>query len=67
MGIYAELRGFVLAHRACGVLRGNRDDDTAGGYRLWIACPCGARFERQLGSNDAEEEVLRSALSAFEE
>ena len=27
MGIYAELRGFVLTHRSCGVLRGNRDDE----------------------------------------
>ena len=67
MGIYAELRGFVLAHRSCGVLRGNRDDETSGGYRLWIFCPCGARFERRLGSDDAEEGLLRSALSAFEE
>jgi hypothetical protein len=67
MGIYAELRGFVLAHRSCGVLRGDRDDETSGCLRLRILCPCGARFERRLGSDDAEEEVLRSALMAFEE
>ena len=67
MGIYAELRGFVLAHRSCGVLRGNRDDETPSGSRLWILCPCGARFERRLGPDDAEAEVLRSALSVFEE
>lgn len=67
MGIYAELRGFVLAHRACGVLRGSRDDETPGGCRLWILCPCGARFERRFGPDDAEVEVLRSALSVFEE
>jgi hypothetical protein len=67
MGIYAELRGFVLAHRSCGVLRGNREDETSAGCRLWILCPCGARFERRLGQDDAEAEVLRSALSVFEE
>ena len=67
MGVYAELRGFVLTHRTCGVLRGNRDAEGSGGSRLWILCPCGARFERSLGSDDAEEELLRSALSAFEE
>src|SRR5215472_7068446 len=32
MGVTAELRGFVLTHRTCGVLRGNRDRDTAGDY-----------------------------------
>jgi hypothetical protein len=67
MGVYAELRGFVLAHRSCGVLRGNRDQETAAGYRLRIACPCGARFERWLASDDAEADRLRSALLAFED
>ena len=66
MGVYAELRGFVLTHRTCGVLRGNREEAPAG-YRLWIVCECGARFERRLAEGDAEEAVLRSALSAFEE
>jgi hypothetical protein len=66
MGVTAELRGFVLTHRDCGVLRGNRDRETTTGYRLWIECPCGARFERWLGSEDAEAEALRSALLAFD-
>ncbi len=67
MGVYAELRGFVLAHRSCGVLRGNRDGVTSAGYRLWIECPCGARFERWLAADDDEADRLRSALIAFEE
>lgn len=67
MGVYAELRGFVLAHRACGVLRGNREGKGASGYRLWIVCPCGARFERLITSDDAEAERLEAALSAFEQ
>lgn len=66
MGVTAELRGFVLTHRACGVLRGNRDRETAAGYRLWIECPCGARFERWLASDDAEALHLHSMLVAFE-
>lgn len=66
MGIYAELRGFVLAHRSCGVLRGNRDGRDTSGYRLWIICPCGARFERWVTADDAEAERLTEALSAFE-
>jgi len=66
MGIYAELRGFVVAHRSCGVLRGNCDQETADGYRLWVACPCGARFERWMASGDADADRLRSVLLAFE-
>jgi len=66
MGVYAELRGFVLTHRACGVLRGNREQETPGGYWLWIACPCGARFERWITSGDAEADQLHAALSVFE-
>jgi hypothetical protein len=67
MGVYAEIRGFVMAHRACGVLRGHCDQETSAGYRLWITCPCGAGFERWLASGDGESDMLRSALRAFEE
>jgi len=67
MGIYAELRGFVLAHRTCGVPSGTRDADTDAGFRLRIACPCGARFDRWLASDDADADLLRQALRAFEE
>jgi len=66
MGVYAELRGFVLAHRSCGQLRGNADPETPSGYRVWITCPCGARFERRVTPEDAEADLLRSALLAFE-
>ena len=66
MGLYTELRGFVLSHRECGVLRGNREEETPAGYSLWIACPCGARFERWLASDDAEADLLRAVLSDFE-
>jgi hypothetical protein len=66
MGVYAELRGFVLAHRACGILRGDHVEDSALGYRLWIVCPCGARFERQFGPDDADADRLRAVLLQFE-
>ncbi len=65
-GVYAELRGFVMAHRSCGVLRGNAEPAIEAGYRLWVACPCGARFERWVTPEDAEADLLRSALLAFE-
>ena len=67
MGVYAELRGFVISHRDCGVLRGQGAPEPAnGGYRLVIACPCGARFDRWLPADDPETERLRTTLAAFE-
>src|ERR1700730_14357849 len=45
MGIFAELRGFVRAYRACGELRGDADPATPEGYRLWASCSCGARLK----------------------
>jgi len=52
-GVYAELRGFALAHRDCGELRGDADPLTPAGYRLWASCSCGARFERWVTPEDA--------------
>jgi len=66
MGVYAELRGFVQAHRGCGLLRGDAERPTPWGYRLWVTCPCGARLERWVTPRDAEADLLRSALLAFE-
>ena len=57
MGVYAELRGFVLAHRTCGVPSGTREADTETGFRLRISCPCGARFDRWLAAAPVEDKV----------
>jgi hypothetical protein len=65
-GVYSTLRGFALAHRSCGELRGDADPLTPDGYRLWVACSCGARFERWVTEDDAEADLLRSTLLAFE-
>lgn len=67
MGVYAELRGFVLTHRSCGVIRGQRDPETPAGYLLRVMCPCGASFDCWLARDDPEAEQLRAALLAFEE
>lgn len=65
-GVYAEPCGFALAHRGCGGLRGDADPLTPDGYRLWAACSYGARLKRWVTPADAEEDLLRSALLAFE-
>jgi hypothetical protein len=66
MGVYSELRGFALLRRSCGELRGGADPLTPEGYRLWARCSCGAQLERWVTPADAEEDLLRSALLAFE-
>ena len=66
MGVYNDLHGFALAHRDCGELRGAADPLTPDGYRLWATCSRGARLERWVTPSDAEADLLRSALLAFE-
>lgn len=66
MGVYAELRGFVLTHRECGVLRGATKPIDRG-FRLAVICPCGARFARSVHAEDPEAERLQEALAAFQE
>ncbi len=67
MGVYAEVRDFVLAHRACaGPRHANAGPPTMNGYRLLVVCGCGAEFKRWVTLNDADEDLLKSALLAFE-
>jgi hypothetical protein len=66
MSVYNQLRPFAIAHRACGELCGDADPLTPDGYRLWARCSCGVRFERWVTPADAEADLLRSALLAFE-
>ena len=65
-GVYSELRGFGVAHRERVELRGDADPLTPDGYRLWVSCSCGACFDRRVTPADAEADLLRSALLAFE-
>jgi hypothetical protein len=65
-GVYSELSDFALTHRECGELRGDADPLTPDGYRLWARFSCGARLERWVTPADAEADLLRSALPAFE-
>ena len=66
-GVYAELRGFVLAHRDCaGARHADVDPFTPDGYVLAVKCGCGVEFKRWVTPQDADEDLLRSALLAFE-
>jgi hypothetical protein len=67
MGVYAEVRDFVLARRPCaGPRHSTVGPPTVNGYRLSVVCRCGAEFKRWVTLDDADEDLLKSALLAFE-
>ena len=67
MGVYAEVRDFVLTHRSCaGPRHASGGPPTVSGYRLVVVCGCGAEFKRWVTLDDTDEDLLRSALLAFE-
>ena len=66
MTIRVDLRDFIQAHRPHGRAEWTASDPTPQGYRLKVACPCGVTFERWVLAQDAEEDLLRSGLLAFE-
>jgi len=66
IGFYSELRGFILAHCGCyGARRADLQSLTPDGYRLLLTCGCGVEFKRWV-PKDADDDLLRSALLAFE-
>jgi hypothetical protein len=66
-GVYAELRGYVLAHRKCaGPRRTDASLPSHSGYSLRVKCGCGEGLTLWATPEDADEDLLRSALLAFE-
>ncbi len=65
--VYAEIRGFILAHHGCaGARHADLAPFTPDGYLLSLKCGCGVEFKRWVTPADAEADLLRSALLAFE-
>lgn len=60
----SEFRAFIDAHARCGPLTGDADLPTDHGYRVWIACPCGARFGRWVTPKAAASDLAFSPLLA---
>jgi hypothetical protein len=57
---------FALEHRGHGHPAFDAEEPTSAGYRLWIQCPCGARLEHLVTPEEADDDLLRSALLAFD-
>ncbi len=65
-GVNDATRVFALEDRTCGDLRCDAEPLTAEGYAVWVACSCGARIDQWVSLADAEADLLRSTLLAFE-
>jgi hypothetical protein len=66
-GVYHELRAFVLAHGKCaGRRRADASLPSPSGYSVRVKCGCGVEFTRWVTPDDADEDLLRSALLALE-
>jgi hypothetical protein len=55
-----------LAHQKCGDMQGRVGPETVSDYRLLATCGCGVKFKRWMTPEEADEDLLRSALLAFE-
>lgn len=64
-GVFRDLEEFVALHRGCATLTGGAGAPTLDGYRLWVSCSCGERFERWVTPDAAEYDLVRSRLPAF--
>ncbi len=64
MTVLADLEEFVGEHRPHGELTwfGWAAQPTLDGYRVGLACPCGAGFSRWVTSEMAEYDLLKSGL-----
>jgi hypothetical protein len=54
-----------LAHQKCGDMPGGVGPESKSDYRLLVTCGCGVEFKRWVTPEEADEDLLRSALLAF--
>jgi hypothetical protein len=47
-------------------MQGGVGPETESDYRLLVTCGCGVEFKRWVTPEEADEDLLRSALLAFE-
>ncbi len=65
MATFPRIEDFVQVHRSCGELSWVAEPPTPIGYRLRIACSCGIILDRRVTLEAAEDDLLRTRLTAF--
>jgi hypothetical protein len=48
MSLSGDLTAFIIEHREHGRLVGDTTEPGLAGYQVWITCPCGVTFRRQV-------------------
>ena len=65
--VRATLCNAASSRIACGELTWWTTPATADGYRVRVTCPGGAVFDRWVTLEEAEKDLIRSGLLAFED
>jgi hypothetical protein len=64
MGIFPEVQRFLQAHRDCGEVTKEAGRPSADGYRIHVACPCGAVLDRWVTPAAARHDLVHTNLLA---
>jgi hypothetical protein len=65
MGIFPEVQRFLAAHEeCCGEVTKEAGRPSVDGYRIHVACPCGAVLDRWVTPADARHDLVHSSLLA---
>ena len=64
MGIFPEVQRFLAAHEKCGEVTKEAGRPSVDGYRIHVACPCGAVLDRWVTPADARHDLVHTSLLA---
>lgn len=65
MGIFPEVQRFLAAHEECsGEVTKEAGRPSVDGYRIHVACPCGAVLDRWVTPADARHDLVHTNLLA---
>ena len=64
MGIFPEVQRFLEEHRDCGEATKEAGRPSVDGYRIHVACPCGAVLDRWVTPADARHDLVHTNLLA---
>ena len=64
VGIFPEIQRFLTEHRDCGEPTKEAGRPSADGYRIHVACPCGALLDRWVTPEDARYDLVHTSLLA---
>jgi hypothetical protein len=64
MGIFPEVQRFLEAHRECGEVTKEAGRPSPKGYRIHVACPCGAVLDRWVTPAAARHDLVHTNLLA---